>query len=292
MIVGKPKHGLSLLITMHGSVLPRILPRIGAVMALAAAITWIDTYLMPLQHANAAAFTGFGIALSLFLGFRNNAAYERWWEARKLWGQLIADARALAREALVFFPDAQRMDLIREMLAFVHLHRIALRQVSPDAELRRWSTLTDDSAVHALNRMAGLVQQGYRSGSVDGFGVRSLMERLASIGLAQAGCERIASTPLPFVYSLLVYRTSVLYCLLLPLGLVESAGWLTPIFTGVVAYMFFGLAAVTEELENPFGTSLNGLSLDAMCRVIEIDLMPQIGCDAPDPAQPVGGYLS
>jgi putative membrane protein len=217
MIIGKPKHGLSLLITMHGSVLPRILPRITAVMACAAAITWIDTYVLPLQHANAAAFTGFGVALSLFLGFRNNAAYERWWEGRKLWGQLIADARSLAREATVFLPETPRHELIRVVLAFVHLHRVNLRQRPADAELRRWSTRDGDTAVLALNRATEIIQRSYRSGALDGFGARSLTERLANMGLAQAGCERIATTPLPFVYSLLVYRTCVLYCLLLPL---------------------------------------------------------------------------
>jgi putative membrane protein len=74
--------------------------------------------------------------------------------------------------------------------------------------------------------------------------------------------------------------------------LVESAGWLTPVFAGVVAYVFFGLAEVTEELENPFGASLNGLPLDAMCRVIEIDLLPQIGETRPNPLSPIRGYLS
>jgi putative membrane protein len=64
------------------------------------------------------------------------------------------------------------------------------------------------------------------------------------------------------------------------------------VFAGVVAYVFFGLSEVTEELENPFGTSLNGLPLDAMCRTIERDLLPQIGQEPPAPHAPIDGYLS
>jgi putative membrane protein len=292
MIVGKPKHGLALLVTLHGSVLPRILPRILMVICVAAGITWFDTYIAPLQHAGATAFTAFGVALSLFLGFRNNAAYERWWEARKLWGQLIADGRAFARETQIFLPDTTRTRALQLFLGFIHLHRCNLRGLPPDQPCRYFAGPIGPSASLALDDIAAPCAPSRQDAQLSDIGARVLSERLATIGLAQAGCERIANTPLPFVYSLLVYRTAILYCFLLPLGVVETAGWLTPLFAGVVAYVFFGLAEVTEELETPFGTSVNGLALDAMCRVLERDLLPQLGQPAPPPHHPIKGYLS
>ncbi|MFW2542073.1 bestrophin family protein [Primorskyibacter sp. 2E107] len=297
MIVGKRKSTFALLFSLRGSVLPHIGLRILVVMAFASAVVAVDLHVGELQHTATGTFAVFGVALSLFLGFRNNAAYERWWEARRLWGQLVADIRALAREATLFLdaPDA-RDETLRLSLAFLHLHRLNLRRLPADDAAGPWISDGQTTAPHPpcapLDALAERLREERAAGRLDGFGAKALDERLASIALAQAGCERIATTPLPFVYSLLVYRTSVLYCLLVPLGLVEASGWLTPFIVGIIAYIFFGLAEVTEELENPFGQTVNGLPLDALCRVVEISLMPKLGLPAPPPLQPIDSYLS
>ncbi len=127
---------------------------------------------------------------------------------------------------------------------------------------------------------------------MDGFGAKALQERLANIALQQAGCERIANTPLPYVYSLLIYRTTYVYCLLLPLALVGTAGWMTPVFVGIVGYVFLGLAEVTEDLSHPFGTTPNALPLDAICRAVEISLAPHLGEEPPEPLGARNYYLS
>lgn len=293
MIVRDKPGFWQLLFAMRGSVLPRILPRVLGVSVLAAILVAIDKYGVTLPHTNAAPFAVFGVALSLFLGFRNNAAYDRWWEGRKLWGQLVADLRSLGREAAMFLPNgATREQVIRLALGFVHLHRINLRRLSDTQAAKDWCDTDFADAPHppcaALNQMSEEITKA----EVDGFARKALSERLGSIALAQAGCERIATTPLPYVYSLLIFRTTYLYCLLLPFGLLEGAGWLTPLFVGVVAYMFFGLAEVTEELADPFGETVNGLPLDAMCRTIEISLTPHLGLEPPEPLAPKNYYLS
>lgn len=86
----------------------------------------------------------------------------------------------------------------------------------------------------------------------------------------EAGCERISGTPLPFAYSLFLRRTAHIVCMLLPLALVTSTGWATPVFTELIVYTYFGLDALSEELEEPFGTEANDLALDGLCRVCEI----------------------
>ncbi|MCG7627515.1 bestrophin family protein [Epibacterium sp. MM17-32] len=113
MIVRHKPGFLELLVATHGSVLPRILPRIAALTAMAALLVWLDGSLLALPHTNAAPFAVFGVALSLFLGFRNNAAYDRWWEGRRLWGQLVADMRALGREVVMFQPDGHKRRPLR-----------------------------------------------------------------------------------------------------------------------------------------------------------------------------------
>jgi putative membrane protein len=293
MILREKPGIVALLFAVRGSVLPRILPRILAVSALAAVVVWLDGNILALPHTNAAPFAVFGVALSLFLGFRNNAAYERWWEGRCLWGQLLADLRALGRDAELFLPQREdRQQLLRLALGFIHLHRINLRKSSDFTQANAWAGEDFSQTPHppcaVMNRMTTLAAKV----APDGFARKALSERLSSITLAQAGCERIAATPLPYVYSLLVFRTTYLYCLLIPFALLESTGWMTPVFVAIVAYVFFGLAEVTEELSHPFGETVNGLPLDAVCRTAEISLCDHLEQTPPAPMTPQNYILT
>ncbi|MFO1074420.1 MAG: bestrophin family ion channel [Geminicoccaceae bacterium] len=131
-----------------------------------------------------------------------------------------------------------------------------------------------------------------RTGALDPIGHRILEERLTALTQVEAGCERIAGTPLPFAYTLLLHRTAYIFCLLLPFGLVASAGWATPLFTALIAYTFFGLDRLSEELEEPFGTEANDLALDSLCRTCEISVLEALGEPAPPPLAPRDHYLS
>ena len=288
MIIRTKSHLWDIAFAMRGSVLPHIVwPLLGLVLVTTLMVT-AGSLVSSLPSVDATPFTVFGVALSLFLEFRNNAAYDRWWEARKLWGGLLGDLRALTREVDVFVPDApRRTAMLETALAFLHRHRSNLRRLTPDAGS---AALTHPfgSAAHptnaALDHMGRLLAEGRARGAIDGFRARALSARLGSIALKQAGCERIAGTPLPYVYSLLIYRTTYLYCLLLPLALVDAAGWLTPAFVGIAAYVFLGLAEVSEELSQPFfGDGFNALPLDAICRTAEISLAPHLGRRMPPP---------
>lgn len=296
MIVRDKPGFWSLLFAMRGSVLPKILPHILGFAAYSALLVTVDHFIHPLPHLEGATFTVFGIALSLFLGFRNNAAYDRWWEARRLWGGLLADVRSLTREAAISVPDADaRARILRLALAFTHLHRLNLRRLALDDAAASWGGTGFAHAPHppcaALDALGDEVARGVRLGQIDGFGARTLAARLGSMALNQAGCERILSTPLPYVYSLLIFRTVYVYCLLLPLVLIGPAGWFAPLLSAMVAYVFFGLAEVTEELAHPFAVTGNGLPLDAICRAAEIAVCPHLGEPAPAPLAPVNYYL-
>ncbi len=296
MIVRDKPGPWELLFALKGSILPRVARPVLLLGLFAAAIVALDRGWRAVPHLDPAPYAVFGVALSLFLGFRNNAAYDRWWEARRLWGGLLADLRALAREAEVFLPESGRRRLLLLALAFLHLHRTALRGRAPDAAAHRAAEeaglgagATPDGA---LDAMAAGLAEARAGGTLDGFGARALSARLGSLALGQAGAERIALTPLPYVYSLLIFRTSWLYCLLVPFALVERSGWLTPLFVMIVAYVFLGLAEVTEELSHPFGASVNAQPLDAICRAAEIALAPHLGRAAPPPLAPVDFVLT
>jgi putative membrane protein len=290
----RPRPGvLKLFFVMRGSIVPRIAPQIvgfGLYSALIVALGRREG--VELGSYGLAPFTLLGVTLSIYLVFRNNAAYDRWWEARKLWGQLIYDIRNLARAltALVPTDNEQVRSLLMQALAFCHLLRAQLRDVDASAATRAFigaetdailaSSNAPDAVIRAMGRRIGMLKN---SGAIGPMEFRILDERLASMSALLAGCERIAGTPLPFAYTLLLHRSAYLFCLLLPFGLASSAGWYTPLFTAFVSYSFFGLDALSEELEEPFGIAENDLALDAMCRVCEISVFEALGEAPPKP---------
>lgn len=301
MIVKEQPSAVKLFVTMQGSIVPQVLSKILGVALISIFVLVIDSFFVVLPHISISAMGIFGVALSLFLGFRNNAAYDRWWEARKLWGGMIADARTLGRDARLFFPtDATRRSFMEMVPVFAHFHRGYLRNTKASATVlvfaseQKAQTLAAyaNPAEAALRDMADQLAELTKNDSISGFCQLRMSQSLSSLALAQAGCERIASTPLPFVYSLLVRQTTYLYCWLLPFALIDSTSLFTPLFAAIVAYVFFGLQAVTNELEAPFANAQNGLPLDAMWRTIEISVAEALGDPAPKPLKPQNFILS
>lgn len=302
MIVRPRPNVLQLFFILRGSIVPRIAPHIIGFAAYAALAVLITGY-FPSDSGmtGLAPFTLLGVTLSIYLGFRNNAAYDRWWEARKLWGQLVFDIRNLARAVTGLVPaySGQVRPILMEALAFCHLLRGQLRDVDASEQARLF--IGDDvSAIMTCQNQADAVLRsiGRRvaalktSGLIDPMDYRILDERIATLAALQAGCERIANTPLPFAYMLLLHRSAYIFCLLLPFGLASSLGWLTPLVTAVIAYSFFGLDALSEELEDPFGMEANDLPLDRMCRICEISVFEALGEPAPEPLKEVDYYSS
>jgi putative membrane protein len=155
---------------------------------------------------------------------------------------------------------------------------VADRRSRPDAILR---ALADD--------LGGLL----RSGRLSDLRYQVLSARMQAMTDIQTACERLRSTPTPFTYTLLLHRTAWLFCLLLPFGMVATLGVATPILTAILAYAFFGLDALGEELEEPFGQSQNALPLDALTRLIEIAVGESLGeADLPMPMTSVAYVLS
>lgn len=303
MIVRDKPSAWQLIFLMRGSIVPLILPQLVVIALFSVVVKFVyHAGYVDLSKITMAPFAVFGIALSLFLGFRNNAAYERWWEARRHWGQLVYDIRSLGRvtETLLGADHPERRGLLNDALAFSHFLRASLRHKGADQEVSKFveqdtlekATATQNPADFMLRQMGRRLRKLYRAGDVDTMGLRMLDERLTAIAAVQAANERIATTPLPFAYSLLVHRTAYLYCFFVPFGLASSVGWFSPFFAALVAYTFFGLDAVSEELENPFGCEQNDLPLNALCRINEISVAEALGELPPKPLEPVNYKLS
>jgi putative membrane protein len=280
MIVRPRPTLFGLLFILRGSILPTIWPRLLVVVLFSFAVAALHRVTPAWwRDVSAAPFTLLGLALSIFLGFRNNACYERWWEGRKQWGELLAQSRALARDIVTLLPDEAGLHrrCVHRIVAFAHALRSQLRPDDDDAASAwlpagEWAHIRTrrsrpDAILLAL--AADLATQLAR-GTLTDMLYRGFSDRLLAMTDIQTACERLRATPTPFTYSLLLHRTAWMFCLLLPIGMVTTLGLATPVLTGLLAYAFFGLDALGEELEEPFGRTQNALPLDAMVRGIEI----------------------
>ncbi|MEA1831713.1 bestrophin family protein [Methylobacterium durans] len=300
MIV-RPRPGpFAILFTLHGSILPQVAPKIlfvtlVACLVVAAEQHWPDLLAL---HAGVAPFTLVGLALSIFLSFRNNACYERWWEARKQWGLLVVAGRGLARTTLALLPEpeqaARRRRVLRRLAGFAHALHAALRSADPRAAAAPWLPEDEAAALAArpdpadavLRALAADLGEACREGAISDVLYGVFEAKLAALSEIQAACERIKGTPLPFAYTLLIYRTSWLYCALLPFGLATSLGWMTPLVTALVAYTFFGLDALGDELEEPFGLEANDLPLNALLQTVDGIVLDALGEPVPQSVRP------
>ncbi|WP_182656312.1 bestrophin family protein [Stenotrophomonas lacuserhaii] len=299
MIIRPRPHGWQLLYILRGSIVPAVAPKVLAILLLAIVVSAVvELGNVPgIERVSSAPFALLGLVLSIFLSFRNNACHERWWEGRKLWGQLIFESRSLARQVQQLLPDdAPRRTRIGHLaIAFAHGLAARLRGADEAQAARQWLDADQRVLLHdrrntldaLLSMIAAELAVPLHAGRLSPILYAQLEERLHALSSIQAGCERILATPLPFAYTLLLHRCAWLFCVLLPFGLASSLGWATPVLSAVLAYAFFGLDQLGEEMEDPFGTEPNDLPLDAMVRTVEIDQLDALGQrPLPDPLLP------
>jgi putative membrane protein len=303
MIVRSRPSVLRLFFIMRGSIIPDIIGQILLVCAISCAVVAAHRYAPnSVPIFDGAPYALIGIALSVFLGFRNNACYDRWWEARKQWGEMIVQARNMTRQTLVLTDadDAARKRVLGLVIAFTWQFAESLRPgASKSAELEKWLTAADRQTVassaskpEAITRLiAAEFAALRRSGAISDIVFQMLDQTLGRMAGVQAACERIANTPVPFAYTLLLHRTAYMFCFLLPFGFADTLGWATPIATGLVAYTFFGLDSLSEHLEMPFLDIPNGLALSAMAETLEINLRESMGETNLPPLPIARGYV-
>ncbi|KVZ54439.1 hypothetical protein WL18_04185 [Burkholderia ubonensis] len=303
MIVRPRQNWLQMLFVWNGSVLQSIIPQLVfmAIVSTLAVFTngRIFGEKIPL---NTAPFTLFGLALAIFLAFRNNASFERFKEARRLWGDVLIASRTLTSQMRRYLPDhvddALRNQTIDLLIAFVYALKHQLRHTDPADDLTRvlGRARTDALSgkvykpVALLDEIRGNLARMPARAPDAGTTRWMVDEQINRLGNAVGGCERIASTPIPFAYSVLLHRTVYAYCVLLPFGLVDSTEFFTPLICVFISYTLIALEAIANEVAEPFSTAPNALALDAMARTIERSVLELCGAELPKEVAPTDAY--
>ncbi len=227
MIIRKKENWLRMLFIWKGSVLPQILFRLILLLLISITIVYCRGSIFNYKiQLNPGPFTLFGIALAIFFGFRNNVSYERFWEGRKLWGSLLNTTRSLTRQVQTVTNEGKDNKEVTEfvnlLISFTYALKHQLRYTDATADISRISgrELADKlkPAIYKpamLIREMGLWVKKLRlKGDFDSILTVSFDQNLNELSNILGGCERIASTPIPYTYKVLLHRTVYIYCFL------------------------------------------------------------------------------
>jgi ion channel-forming bestrophin family protein len=247
----------------------------------------------------------YGSTIGIVVGFRNNSAYSRWWEARTVWGQIVNSSRNLGRQvcaSLSASPEISTMQrkIVYHQIAFVHALRQQLRGMDPVPAIQSFVS-SDELAqfvreknlpLAVQTRMAAVLRDARNLGWINDWEWQSIDRTLSDLMASQGAAERIKNTPLPKQYDFFLILFVLIYCLLLPIGMVSALGWFTPLGSTLVGFMFLALDRIGRNLEDPFENSANDLPLTAIAKTIEINLLQILGDTVlPEPEAARDGVL-
>ena len=250
----------------------------------------------------------FGSAIGVILAFRNSTSYARWWEARTLWGTIVNNSRSWGRLVTTTLrpkdgpanaASALQRQMVYYQIAWVHALRQHLRRLDPFTEI---AFLPEDDLADfrgqnnvplAIQQKQGLLlREALDNGWIDPAQWHAMNQSLDDLVDAQGGAERIKNTPMPRQYDWFPQLCAQMFCFLLPLTMVSSLGWFTPLGSTLVGFIFLALDKIGRDLEDPFDNTINDIPLTSMTRTIEINLRQMLGeTELPSPLTPVDDVL-
>lgn len=274
---------LSSALALHGSVTPKVLMQVFWTALYACIISLINIH-SPYLSIAVGPFEYAGIVMGLILVFRINAGYERWWEARKIWGDIVNKSRNLGLMLVSYASAYDKQEMkqhIRYLAAIPYTIKKSLRHTTDYSDV---AYLLDKKTLSQLpkaqnptmilsQKIALYLKQLRNEDKLDPFSFIQIDSQREKTIDSLGACERILNTPMPFVMAIKSRRLILLFLLILPFALVSISNVLAPFITALVAYAFFSLDQIGVELQNPFWESnLSHHPLTTICNRIENDI--------------------
>lgn len=219
-----------------------------------------------------------GIVLGLFLVFRTNSAYDRWWEGRKLWGGFVNSTRNFALKLNAYLSKGSHDDRewFAKMIAnFIFATKENLRRGVQFAELQPVSETFEADVRkfnHRPNKLAAMMHEKvgdlYRSKELTGDQLINLDKELKEFIDVMGACERIRYTPIPYSYTMYIKKFIFIYIITLPFGFIPTFAYFTIPTVLLVSFVLLSVELIAEEIEDPFGKDINDLPTDELAEKI------------------------
>ena len=259
-----------------------------------------------------------GSALAIFIAFRNNTSYARWWEARTVWGSIINNSRILARQIIANADHAvaigkssvekvaiYKKEMIYRQIAFAHALRLHLRKQTTTDEYKHLMSASEFDALkgkfnvpNLLLQQQGIrIKEGMKEELLGAFDSISLEPTLTGFNNFQGSCERIKNIPLLKQYDFFTRLFLFVFMLLLPFSLIGdfsklNIDYLMVPASIIISYVFATMGKVGEVNEDPFENRITDIPMTSLCNTIERDLKEMLGeTDLPSKLEPQQGFL-
>ena len=280
MINYNPKNWLTLIFAIHKSDTLRMLWKELIYMGVfTLLVAFIKIHYFP-QIDNLdkliAVYSLVGFAISLLLVFRTNTAYDRWWEGRRKWGELVNDSRNLSVKLNAMLSDSETKEYFARLIGvFVvsmkeHLRNgIDLEQLELTEAEKKIACKSSHIPATIVGWMHIKIQQLIQENTLTGDNAKLLDKNLNGFLDACGACERIKNTPIPFSYSLFLKKFIFIYVVTLPLAFVSSFGYFSAFIATFVFYVLVSMEVLAEEIEDPFGNDDNDLPTDTITERIK-----------------------
>ena len=279
MIQYNPKNWYKLIFAIHKSDTLRIMWKELLYMGVfTLLIAFLEMTFFPdadMLHNLVAVYSLIGFVISLLLVFRTNTAYDRWWEGRKKWGEIVNDTRNLAVKLSTLIEDEEERAYFKRMIPnFVFAMKEHLRNgatandldlIESEKNLANSQHIPNAIIQQLYKRIIGLKKRGVLSEEELIILDKNMNALLDSLG----ACERIKNTPIPFSYSLFLKKFIFIYVITLPLAFVSQFGYFAALIATFVFYVFVSMEVLAEEIEDPFGRDDNDLPTDSLSQKIK-----------------------
>lgn len=229
-----------------------------------------------------------GTVLSLLLGFRSNQAYDRWWEARHIWGAIVNDSRTLARQVLCFTETLYEGDevhkfrerIIRRQMGWSYCLGNSLRGQNALRGLEKYISQEelnyvrryDNIPVALLELHAHDLKLGLENGWINRFQQVEIDRTLSRLCDAMGKCERIKNTVFPVTYSMYIHYSMMLFIALLPFAVIEFFGLMEVPVVVAIATSFLLIEKMAIHLQDPFENKPTDTPMTTIARGIERNL--------------------
>ncbi len=215
-----------------------------------------------------------GIVLGLFLVFRTNSSYDRWWEGRKLWGSFVNNTRNFAHKLNAFLEKSDSENRKWFAIMIPNLVFSVKEHLRKGVKLSELEATDDDffknlnDIKHIPNRLSSMlyvrVNELYKSKTISGDQLFVLDKELKEFSDILGACERIKNTPIPYSYSMYIKQFIFIYVITLPMAFVTTSGYLTVPIVVLVTFVLLSVELIAEEIEDPFGRDINDLPTDEL----------------------------
>ena len=284
MVAYNPKDWLKLIFIFHKSDTFRmLLPALLLAALYSILLTYLSVELHYLEfNSTTVIHSLLGFVISLLLVFRTNTAYDRWWEGRKLWGELVNSSRNFALKINTMMPNEAKdtkdnLYILIGNFPFVLKEHLRGGFKSKDIESNTTISVEDlNLAKHKPNAIIWAIEkeivQARKQQYLSAEALLMLNDELKTMANVCGACERIKNTPIPYSYSMFLKKFIFAYVFTMPLGFVfDFKYWTAPIVV-FIFYAFASIELIAEEIEDPFGTDANDLPTDAIALTIRTNV--------------------